>query len=77
MSARKAPRTASRLATWWQRLSSAPHQLETPTRMGLMDDGQLLLIDERNGATFISPETAERIRTTLNTAADVAARRPT
>lgn len=75
MSARKAARTASRLATWWQRLSSAPHQLETPTRVGLMDDGQLLLIDERNGATFISVETAERIRTTLNTAAEVAASR--
>jgi hypothetical protein len=77
MSTRKSHKPASRLATWWQRLSSAPHQLETPTRVGLMDDGQLLLIDERNGATFISPETAERIRTTLNTAAEVAAsRRP-
>jgi hypothetical protein len=65
---------ASRLSTWLTRLTATPHELEQPTRVGLMDDGQLLLIDSRNGATFISVETAERIRTTLNNARDLAAR---
>lgn len=56
--------------SWWQRLlSSLPSGLveqPKPTRVGLLDTGELVLMDHLGRAQVISPATAALIHSTLS-----------
>jgi hypothetical protein len=52
---------------WMERTFPGPNS--APTRVGLLDTGELVLMDALGRSQVISRATAELIRTTLNRAA--------
>ncbi|MCU0918744.1 MAG: hypothetical protein MUF16_00150 [Burkholderiaceae bacterium] len=50
---------------WWRGAWSAGQARPAPMRVGLLDTGELVLLDSHGNAHVLSPETTERIRDTL------------
>lgn len=65
MSSRNTPRQG-RLRAWLNR--TFPGAYSSPTRVGLLDTGELVLMDALGRAQVISPATVQLIRVTLEKA---------